>query len=562
MVIRDFGALHKEGRCIKCFKSFSEREVVFHLAIEHHKVNDALRKDGFNMLLSQIKAEPYDLKERVNNMITTPEAPLEENKEDGGGKEADMDEDEDEEDADELENVPTEKYVENEENDDSEEEAFCCELCGIEESEIERLWKHYIVAHKEIRNELVKEYCPSIAKLKCDLCGNRRNSEERLVTHVGIVHLKLNEILRGKKLATLKLMKRHKSLLMGGNNADLAIKAEEDSIFKSIEADIPKINVNESEKEPKRIPSLIEDQQRPTEPSIHKEREVNTKIAKSAIKCQICNETMTSLSKLWLHYCDHKEIRTGIFDTFKSKSKTNFKCDICGNLTKDLIAKVKHVAIVHEMLNKVLQSKGLEEIKKMKFKDEFSIGLGYLANSKKQAEKEFIQEQQPKNEEKAKEQQPEVANEQEPEVRKKKEPKVRKEKESEVRKEKKAELEVSEEKETKSQADGNEPVNKDKSARGSTQKCKLCLEDCQNGTMKQHYIIRHFLADFKKHDSEIHKKKKCNICGKVCSSVRSAYLHYGVKHGGLDKILRKKAMLDGKELSPSSRLDDVHETYL
>ena len=95
VIIRDFGALHKEGRCIKCFKSFSEREVVFHLAIEHHKVNDALRKDGFNMLLSQIKAEPYDLKERVNNMITAPEAPLEENKEDGGGKEADMDENED-----------------------------------------------------------------------------------------------------------------------------------------------------------------------------------------------------------------------------------------------------------------------------------------------------------------------------------------------------------------------------------------------------------------------------------------------------------------------------------
>ena len=547
LVIRDFGALHKEGRCIKCFKSFSEREVVFHLAIEHHKVNDALRKDGFNMLLSQIKAEPYDLKERVNNMITAPEPPLEENKEDGGGRETDMDEDEDEEDADELENVPTEKYVDNEENDDSEEEAFCCELCGIEESEIERLWKHYIVAHKEIRNELVKEYCPSIAKLKCDLCGNRRNSEERLVTHVGIVHLKLNEILRGKKLATLKLMKRHKSLLMGGNNADLAIKAEEDSIFKSIEADIPKINFNESEKELNRSPSLIEDQQRPTKPSTNKEREVNTKIAKSATKCQICNETMTSLSKLWLHYCDHKEIRTGIFDTFKSKSKTNFKCDICGNLTKDLIAKVKHVAIVHEVLNKVLKSKGLEEIKKMKFKDEFAIGLGYLANSKKQAEKEFIREQQPENEEKAKEQQPEVAKEQKTEVRKEKKAEVRKGKEPEVRKEKKAEFEVAED-----AADGNEPVNKDKPARGSSQKCKLCLEDCQNGTMKQHYIIRHFLADFKKHDSEIHKKKKCNICGKVCSSVRSVYLHYGVKHGGLDKILRKKAMLDGKELSPSS----------
>ena len=249
---------------------------------------------------------------------------------------------------------------------------------------------------------------------------------------------------------------------------------------------------------------------------------------------------MTSLSKLWLHYCDHKEIRTGIFDTFKSKSKTNFKCDICGNLTKDLIAKVKHVAIVHEVLNKVLKSKGLEEIKKMKFKDEFAIGLGYLANSKKQAEKEFIQEQQPEIEEKAKEQQLEVAKEQEPEVRKEKEP--------EVRKEKKAEFEVAEEMEAKSQADGNT----EKSARKSSQKCKLCLKEFLNGTMKQHYIMRHFLADFKKHDSEIHKKKKCNICGKVCSSVYSVYQHYGVKHGGLDKILRKKATLGGKELSPSS----------
>ena len=179
----------------------------------------------------------------------------------------------------------------NEEIDDSEEEAFCCELCGIEETEIERLWKHYIVAHKEIRNELVKEYCPSIAKLKCDLCGNRRNSEERLVTHVGIVHLKLNEILRGKGLATLKLMKRHQSLLLGGNKPDLTIKAEEDFIFKTIENDFPK-ETREA------LPEKEEQIQKST-----KEPSSKNKMS----KCQICSKTVTSLSKLWQHYCDHKE---------------------------------------------------------------------------------------------------------------------------------------------------------------------------------------------------------------------------------------------------------------
>ena len=75
-----------------------------------------------------------------------------------------------------------------------------------------------------------------------------------------------------------------------------------------------------------------------------------------------------------------------------------------------------------------------------------------------------------------------------------------------MRKEKKAEFEMAEEMEAKSQADGNT----EKSARKSSQKCKLCLKEFLNGTMKQHYIMRHFLADFKKHDSEIHKKKKCN----------------------------------------------------
>ena len=202
-------------------------------------MNDALRKDGFTLLLNQIKSEPYDLKERVGNMFPA----LEPESKDDGGKEADMEEEED------LESVETEKCEKAEEENGSDDEAFCCELCGTEENEIEMLWKHYIVAHKEIRNELVKEYCPSLAKLKCDLCGNRRNSEERLVTHVGIVHLKLNEILRGKGLATLKLMKRHQSLLLGGTKPDLKVKAEEDFMFRTIENDFPKVSEAVPEKE-------------------------------------------------------------------------------------------------------------------------------------------------------------------------------------------------------------------------------------------------------------------------------------------------------------------------
>ena len=61
--------------------------MVFHLGIEHHKVNDALRKDGFRLLLNQIKSEPYDLKERVGKMF-----PVEAASKDGGGKEIDMEE--------------------------------------------------------------------------------------------------------------------------------------------------------------------------------------------------------------------------------------------------------------------------------------------------------------------------------------------------------------------------------------------------------------------------------------------------------------------------------------
>ena len=56
--------------------------MVFHLGIEHHKVNDALRKDGFRLLLNQIKSEPYDLKERVGKMF-----PVEAASKDDGGKE-------------------------------------------------------------------------------------------------------------------------------------------------------------------------------------------------------------------------------------------------------------------------------------------------------------------------------------------------------------------------------------------------------------------------------------------------------------------------------------------
>ena len=65
--------------------------------------------------------------------------------------------------------------------------------------------------------------------------------------------------------------------------------------------------------------------------------------------------------------------------------------------------------------------------------------------------------------------------------------------------------------------------------------------------MKQHYIIKHFMADFREHDSEFHKNRKCTSCGKVSLSVIAAYQHYGVKHGGLDMILRKKALLDGQQ---------------
>ena len=448
--------------------------MVFHLGIEHHKVNDALRKDGFRMLLNQIKAEPYDLKERVNSMLASEPESLAESRDDGG-KEADMEEEDDDE------SVETEKCdIADEENGSDDEEAFCCELCGTEENEIEMLWKHYIVAHKEIRNELVKEYCPSIAKLKCDLCGNRRNSEERLVTHVGIVHLKLNEILRGKGLATLKLMKRHQSLLLGGNKPDLTIKAEEDFIFKTIENDFPK-EISEA------LPEKEEQIQKSA-----KEPSSKNKMS----KCQICSKTVTSLSKLWQHYCDHKEIRTGIFDKFHSKSKTDFTCDICGNLTKDLISKVKHMAIVHELLNTVLKSKGLNEIKKMKFKEEFAIGVGYLAKSKKEAETNFTKE----NGTLAKATDTELESE-----------------------------------------------NTEKPIRGSISKCKLCEKEFQNGAMKQHYIIKHFMADFREHDSEFHKNRKCISCGKVSLSVIAAYQHYGVKHGGLDMILRKKALLDGQQ---------------
>ena len=441
--------------------------MVFHLGIEHHKVNDALRKDGFTLLLNQIKSEPYDLKERVSNMF-----PSEPESKDDGGKEADMEEDDDES----VETEKCENAEEEEENGTSDEEAFCCELCGAEESEIEMLWKHYIVAHKEIRQELVKEYCPSIAKLKCDLCGNRRNSEERLVTHVGIVHLKLNEILRGKGLATLKLMKRHQSLLLGGSKPDLTVKAEEDFMFRTIEHDFPKV-----------VEALPE-----KEEEMKKSRKEESTSKNKIPKCQICSKTVTSLSKLWQHYCDHKEIRTGIFDKFHSKSKTDFTCDICGNLTKDLIAKVKHMAIVHELLNTVLKSKGLDEVKKMKFKDEFAIGVSYLAKSKKEAENQFTEENETGEKSKV------------------------------------------------------ESENTEKPVRGSISKCKLCEKEFQNGAMKQHYIIKHFMADFREHDSEFHKNKKCNSCGKVSLSVIAAYQHYGVKHGGLDMILRKKALLDGQ----------------
>ena len=434
--------------------------MVFHLGIEHHKVNDALRKDGFRLLLNQIKSEPYDLKERVGKMF-----PVEAASKDDGGKEIDMEE----EDDDDQGSVETEKCDDTVDNVESDDEAFCCELCGKEENEIDRLWKHYIVSHKEIRSELVREYCPSIAKLKCDLCGNRRNSEERLVTHVGIVHLKLNEILRGKGLATLKLMKRHQALLVGLSKPDVTVKAEEDFMFKSIEDDFPKVSEPVPEKE--------------------KEKQKSTKEEKS-LTCQICSKTVVSLSKLWQHYCDHKEIRTGIFDKFRSKSKTDFTCDICGNLTKDLIAKVKHMAIIHELLNTVLRSKGHNEIKKMKFKDEFSIGLSFLAQSKKEAAKHFSKENEI--------------------------PSV--EVEAETR---------------------EKPV-----VRGSVSKCKLCEKEFQNGAMKQHYIVKHFMADFREHDSEFHKNKKCTSCGKVSQSVIAAYQHYGVKHGGLDMILRRKALLD------------------
>ena len=398
---------------------------------------------------------------------------LEPESKDDGGKEADMEEEED------LESVETEKCENTEEENGSDEEAFCCELCGTEENEIEMLWKHYIVAHKEIRNELVKEYCPSLAKLKCDLCGNRRNSEERLVTHVGIVHLKLNEILRGKGLATLKLMKRHQSLLLGGTKPDLKVKAEEDFMFRTIENDFPKVS--------EAVPEKEEEIEKPP-----KEKE-GSKSKMS--KCQICSKAVSSLSKLWQHYCDHKEIRAAIFDKFHSKSKTDFTCDICGNLTKDLIAKVKHMAIVHELLNTVLRSKGLDEIKKMKFKDEFTIGLSFLAKSKKEAENNFTKEN------------------------------------------------VTASKVLGAEVDSE---NSEKTTRGSVSKCKLCEKEFQNGAMKQHYIIKHFMADFREHDSEFHTKRKCNSCGKVSMSVIAAYQHYGVKHGGLDMILRKKALLDGQ----------------
>ena len=212
-------------------------------------------------------------------------------------------------------------------------------------------------------------------------------------------------------------------------------------------------------------------------------------------KCQICSKPVASLSKLWQHYCDHKEIRTGIFDKFHSKSKTDFTCDICGNLTKDLIAKVKHMAIVHELLNTVLKSKGLDEIKKMKFKDEFAIGLSYLAKSKKEAENNLTKENGTA--------------------------------------EKALGAEV-------------ESENPEKPLRGSISKCKLCEKEFQNGAMKQHYIIKHFMADFREHDSEFHTNRKCNSRGKVSMSVKAAYQHFGVKHGGLDMILRKKALLDGQ----------------
>ena len=458
--------------------------MVFHLGIEHHKVNDSLRKDGFSLLLKQIKSEPYDLKERVTNMFQTSEEP--ESKEDAGGKEADMDDDE---------SVETEKRENaEEENGTSDEEAFCCELCGNEESDIELLWKHYIIAHKEIRQELVKEYCPSIGKLKCDLCGNRRNSEERLVTHVGIVHLKLNEILRGKGLATLKLMKRHQSLLLGGNKPDLTVKAEEDFMFRTIEHDFPKVSdeaVPEKEEAKKEVASSQKEvTSSKTEETSSNEKAETSSSKNKMSKCQICSKSVTSLSKLWQHYCDHKEVRTGIFDKFHSKSKTDFTCDICGNVTKDLISKVKHVAIVHELLNTVLKSKGLNEIKKMKFKDELAIGLSFLAESKREAENNFT---------KAKALDAELESE-----------------------------------------------STEKRVRGSISKCKLCEKKFQNGAMKQHYITKHFMADFREYDSEFHKNKKCNACGKVSLSVIAAYQHYGVKHGGLDMILRRKVLLGHK----------------
>ena len=243
---------------------------------------------------------------------------------------------------------------------------YSCEKCPKSFESLLMLRYHYC---QHFRSILSKRNSNLIDGDKCLECSKVFPNSGKLLLHIGVQHSKIDSILDAKGIGggsrsssgpSNVRLKQELDKTEESSNVGLAINVVSSNTFKSgVDSDLkhtahvtPGSDVKSGDKD-----LLLKSPEKSVvskDASKDKSKELSSE-CNYELNCQVCNQSMKSLSLLEQHCCRHfmKELQDqfgGLID--------GMKCTICNSIFKQKGSLLLHIGCRHGKINDILKQKG------------------------------------------------------------------------------------------------------------------------------------------------------------------------------------------------------------